>query len=134
MRMRAWLVVVGLGLAVVGCGGSNGDGGPAPAAGPGPDPSTFVVVQRFSGARFAKTPLFAITVGEWRIRWEVRDPDTIGSVSIPVHDEADDFLNLAANHQGEGGDTSYIHEPPGRFSLSINAANLAWRVFVEVPG
>jgi hypothetical protein len=52
---------------------------------------------------------------------------------VYVHDEAGTPVDLAANHQGAGPDTSYVLGRPVRYYPRINSGNVDWRVVVEVP-
>jgi hypothetical protein len=103
----------------------------APAARPGAE--SWRVLKSWSGSGIKTTETFAVGSREWRIQWRASNERAAGILQIYVHDEAGHLVDLAANHQGAGSDTSYVRGRPGRYYLRISSGNVDWRVVVEVP-
>lgn len=101
---------------------------PAPASAPAP---TWQTVKEWSGSGIKTTESFEIKSREWRIEWKSSNEQVAGVTQIFVYDDSDSLITLAANHQGAGGDVSYVRARPGRFYLTINSANVDWKVKVE---
>jgi tetratricopeptide (TPR) repeat protein len=94
----------------------------------------WAVVKSWSGGGTKETELFSVSGGEWRIAWECRSVASPGSgiFQIEVKNGAGRLVSVAANQQGAGADVSYVHAPAGEYYLTINSANVNWRVRVEV--
>lgn len=91
------------------------------------------VIKRWSGNGSKTTESFEVQDREWRINWETRNEPFAGAgiFQIYVYDDRDNLVALAANKQGTGRDTSYVHGDPGRYYLTINSGNVDWSVTVE---
>ena len=139
-----YLLVVGLMLTLLGCGTTvtaketpapstttTPVVAPAPAPTPAPVtvPKKWVVTNSWSGNGAKDTENFAVTENT-RVNWETTDAQGIFQIYVEPSDGSSSVA-VAANMQGIGKDVSYLHIPPGQYSLKINAALTPWKITVE---
>lgn len=148
MKKIAYLLSIGLVILLVGCGSTAATkdaptqapaattnnapaatSKPATTSTPAPAPEKkWVVTNSWSGNGAKDTENFAVTK-DTRINWETTDAQ--GIFQIYVQDSNGAPAAVAANIQGIGKDTSYLHVTPGQYSLKINAALTPWKITVE---
>lgn len=105
---------------------------PAPAAPPPPAPEpTWQTVAKWEGTGILNTETFRTTQREWRINWEATDQNIMGLLQVMVYGENGNLVDLPVNHQGVGQNVSYVRVTPGRYYLTINSANVKYKVTVE---
>jgi hypothetical protein len=108
---------------------------PPPSYRPATQPVTeWTLVKFWSGNGTKETELFSVGAGEWRIAWESRDEAFAGTgiLQIFVKNAAGRLVSVAANKRGVGADVSYVHSPAGQYYVTVNSANVDWKVRVEV--
>lgn len=93
----------------------------------------WTTVHEWSGSGTMTTLDFSISERDWRIVWSTQNEAFPGAgiFQIYVYDGSDDIVALPANKQGTGSGFSHV-KPRGRFYLTINSANVDWRVRVQV--
>jgi hypothetical protein len=88
---------------------------------------------QWSGGGSKDTESFEIG-GEWKVVWSGTATSSVGGVlHVVVHDAATGRVvgNLSSGDiKGTAQDQSVVRTPPGRYYLSINSANLNWRIIV----
>jgi hypothetical protein len=89
--------------------------------------------KHWSGSGIKETESFDIRSKEWSITWQTTKERFRGAsiFQIYVYDDSQRLVSIAANKQGEGQDTSYVHAGPGRYWLKINSGNVNWAIVVE---
>ncbi|HLN65341.1 MAG TPA: hypothetical protein VK464_27785 [Symbiobacteriaceae bacterium] len=104
---------------------------PAPAA-PAPKPEpTWQAVKTWEGTGIVNTETFAMSTREWRINWQTTNEQVAGILQVFVYDQNGGLVSLPVNHQGVGKNISYVRASPGKFYLTINSANVKYKVTVE---
>lgn len=89
-------------------------------------------VRTWTGQGIKNTESFEIRGREWRINWKATNNSQFGGImQIMVYDSSGGLASLAANHEGAGGDTSYVRGRPGQYYLEINSFGVDWQVAVE---
>ncbi|MDP3717142.1 MAG: hypothetical protein Q8T13_05150 [Acidobacteriota bacterium] len=97
-------------------------------------PASVATGAGWTGSGSKDTESFEMS-GEWRIVWSAVPSSSVGGVlSVTVHNAND---NSIVNTMSSGRistatqDQSVVRTPPGRYYLSINSANMTWRVAVS---
>jgi hypothetical protein len=93
-------------------------------------PKTWQPVKTWAGNGAKQTETFGVASSEWRISWQTSNSN-YGILQIYVYDGKGNMISLAANAQGKTNDTTYIHQGPGKYYLSINSCNEDWKITVE---
>lgn len=89
---------------------------------------TWTVVKQWSGSGIKDTETF--TVGaEWRIDWDYTPPADGGILQLYVYDSKGQLIDIVANTQKSGPDTSFQHRA-GTYYLKVNAVG-DWKVDVQ---
>lgn len=114
-------------LLLVGCG-SAGTVAPAKEGAAPVVEKQWVVTNTWEGEGTKTTENFTITKNT-RINWETTNEK--GIFQVYVQDADGNPAEVAANMQGIGKDTTYIHVPNGQYSLNINSAFTPWKITVE---
>jgi len=105
---------------------------------PDEEEADLILVKSWSGTGIKTTEPFTIQEKPWIVNW-VNDPEIMGGQSVGMlqimvfsEDDPDIPIDIVANTQEAGTDTSYIYEV-GTFFLTMNAANTSWGVYVFKP-
>jgi hypothetical protein len=88
----------------------------------------------WSGSGLTQTLPFISDSGTLRLRWETKNETRPGAghFKITVHsDVSGRSLLVAVEHNGVGGDTTYVYEDPRAFFLVIDAEDLDWTVAAD---
>lgn len=90
----------------------------------------WTVVKAWTGDGIKDTEQF--TVGsEWRVDWDWTPSGSFGGlIQIYIYDAQGQLVNLAANTQKAGADSSFQHRA-GTYYLKVSAANGSWKVAVQ---
>lgn len=105
------------------------------AAPAGAQDTTWAALKTWEGEGPRETETFEVAAPEWRIRWQAIGGSAPRSGVFQIYlkeSRSGEVRQVAANSVGPGSALTYVHAP-GRYFLSINAANIGWRVSVEVP-
>ena len=87
------------------------------------------VVKMWSGTGTHDTEVF--TVGDhWRVDWLFNESQSLGQLQVYVYSADGKLLNVAANTQKSGADTSFWMGP-GTYMLRINAFGGDWKLDVQ---
>jgi len=95
-------------------------------------PQNYKVVKTWSGSGTKNTEKFLISKHPWRISWEVSDGD-VGLLQIFIYDDEENMIDMAANVMKTADGYSYVYTKEGKFYLTINSANVNWKITVEEP-
>lgn len=93
-------------------------------------------IASWSGHGNLQTDSFEMAAGNWRVKWEARNPKDpkAGIFRISVHSAISGRpLETAVEHRGAGHDIDYVDEDPRVFFLVIDAKDMDWSVTVEEP-
>jgi len=91
-------------------------------------PSAWAPLGEWSGSGPKQTELFEVPTSQWRVSWRARGD---GLIQIYVYNQTGELVGVAANHQGDGEDVSYVNSS-GVHYLVVNAALTSWKVTAEV--
>lgn len=94
-------------------------------------PSQYKIVKSWTGKGIKTTEKFTITKTPWKISWSTTS-SPYGLLQIFIYDEDGNPVDLVANVNGGQG-YSYIYTKEGPYYLTINSANIEWKVIVEEP-
>ena len=100
------------------------------AAGPATRPAapSWTEVASWTGSGIKETETFQTNSREWRITWELRDPN--GMLAVIAYEDGNPMPHVAVNQSGVGKDVSYVRTAPGPHYLNINGIG-DWSVTVE---
>jgi hypothetical protein len=91
-------------------------------------------VGSWSGHGNRQSESFTSDTGALRVRWTTSNeaPAHAGAFRLTAHSAISGRpLQLAVDHRGVGGGTSYIDEDPRVFYVVVESANLDWSYTVE---
>jgi len=91
-------------------------------------------VGSWSGHGNVQSESFTSDTGAMRVRWQTSNevPAHAGAFRLTAHSAISGRpLQLAVDHRGVGGGTSYISEDPRVFYIVVDSANLDWSFTVE---
>ena len=91
-------------------------------------------VGSWSGHGNVQSESFTSETGALRVRWQTSNegPAHAGAFRLTAHSAISGRpLQLAVDHRGVGGGTSYIGEDPRAFDVVVESANLDWSFTVE---
>jgi hypothetical protein len=97
-----------------------------------PSQQQWVKTNSWEGVGTKTTEKFPVSGKDWRITWKTLEAkNNSGVLHLYVYGSNGQPISVAANVQGNAGDTTYVHKGPGDFYLNINSANLKWQITVE---
>jgi len=120
------IAIMALATVVSGCGSQS-----TPAA---REVIVWQTVGSWSGHGNVQSESFTSDTGSLRMRWETSNesPAHAGAFRLTAHSAISGRpLQLAVDHRGVGGGTSYISEDPRVFYVVVESANLDWSFTVE---
>ena len=87
------------------------------------------VVKMWSGTGSHDTEVFTVA-DHWRVDWLFNESQSLGQLQVYVYSADGKLLNVAANTQKSGADTSFWMGP-GTYMLRINASGGDWQLDVQ---
>ena len=130
MRQVFGIVVL---FGVLACGGPPASPNP-PAAVPAGVPTAppgWVTAHYWLGAGARDTETFTTRRGEWRLAWRsTREPHALIMVQV-VHADSQAVVTTAMSSVAEGGATTMVRAPAGRYFVRVQSLALGWAVAVE---